>query len=133
MCLFKLNFASSLVLVRVLVNFKILLQRWNSDRTLESSRRYFESYLKDICKTIWKILNCEFNLEFGIGKHFVCLKVNCLLVYQPELSLISVSYICRHLFTCLICAVILYVAASSLDGPSLELSTWSKCCKLGMA
>ena len=33
---------------------------------------------------------------FGI--HSICLEVNCLLVYQSELSLISVSYICRHLF-----------------------------------
>ena len=104
------------MLVRVLVNFKILLQRQNSDKTLESSRRYLENHLKyiEIVDSIW-------NLYFG--QHSVCLIVNSLLVYQPELSLMSVSYICRHLFTCLICAVILYVAASSLDGPSLELST----------
>ena len=30
------------------INFKILLQRWNSDRTLDSSRRYLENHLNDI-------------------------------------------------------------------------------------
>ena len=78
------------MLVRVLVNFKIVQQRWNSDRTLESSRRYLENHLKDI-----EIVDSIWNLCFG--KHSVWLIVNCLLMYQPEQSFISVSYIWRHI------------------------------------